>query len=437
MPNLLSAVAIAEVFPEGQKTTAFVMEYDCAVTLPESGAKAFSVIDFSLEPQIPGVLRRITRVYTSSEAARSENGQPGRYLILETDTEQKEAYSIMPYDYKGNLNPFGPGDMCYQKPGEERKKGPGPKGKGGPGPHMDYTGPKPLRLKITQLEPLTTEDGTVIPPSEIWCTASLCPEVERFRLCRYEDLPYNLYIPDHYDPSGSYPLVLFIPDAAARGTDPRVPLIQGVGGVCWTSPEDQAKHPCFVVCPAFGPDEVLTQDDFTCLPKLYKMKGMLDEITASYSIDMDRIYTTGQSMGCMSSCELMITWPDYFAGALLVAGQWDPERCGKAMWNQNLWIVVSENDWKAHPGMDAVTDAITENGGKVARFLWNARAGEQALNTCVADAMLEPANVRYTLFEGYSVLPTEDPESGSTHLCTWRHAYSIPALRDWLFTLHK
>ena len=437
MAKLLSVTALARVFPEGQRTVAFALEYDCPLD-GEFNVEAFSIVDRSLEPELPASQRNILRAYSSSSPVCGAEHVPGRFVILETDPVQKESFAIMNYTYEGKPNPFAPGPMGYQKPGEkppEPPKGP-PKAPGGPDPKkMGYTGPKQLKADVRQLVPIPAADGQTVPPCECVCEAVRCPEAERFRLGRYKDMPYNLYIPEGYDAERSYPLVLFIPDAAGRGTDPRVPLLQGIGGVVWASPEDQAKHPCFVVCPAFGPEELLTHDDFTCLPRLYQVKELLDDLTERYSIDRDRIYTTGQSMGCMSSCELMCTWPDYFAGAILVAGQWDPERCGKAMWNQNLWILVSENDLKAHPGMDAVTQEILKNGGELVQTQWDARWDGPALNAAVEKALAILANVRYTLFDGDTVVPPgQHAGPGSNHTNTWRVAYQIDALRDWLFT---
>jgi len=42
-----------------------------------------------------------------------------------------------------------------------------------------------------------------------------------------EPLMYNLYVPQNYDPSKKYPLVLFIHDAGAVGDDPTTTLTQG------------------------------------------------------------------------------------------------------------------------------------------------------------------------------------------------------------------
>ncbi len=433
MPQMISVTAIAEAFPEGCKTTAVVIEYDCEIDLPGNPTEWFAVSDRSLEPKIPAADRKIIRAYSNPCPSRAGAGQPGRYVILETDLSQKEAYAILPYGSDGEPDPFGPGPMCY--PGPDTQKP--PKG-GGPSPRMDYCGPKPLRLTVSQKRPIPTAAGGAVPPSDAQCTRAVYPDAARFRLYQYKGIPYNLYIPEGYDPGERYPLVLFIPDAGSRGKDVRAPMLQGTGGAVWARPEEQAKRPCFVVCPAFGPEDVLTRDDFTCLPKLYEVKGMLDEITAAFPIDPDRVYATGQSMGCMSICELMCTHPGYFAGAILVAGQWDPARCGPAMAHQNLWILVSENDRKAHPGMDAVTAAIEENGGRVARFQWDGGADEAALNSLAAQALSEPANVRYTLFAGDSVVPPgEEANPGSNHVNTWRVAYQIPALRDWLFTVRR
>lgn len=425
MPRLLSAKALAHVFPEGQKITGFSLEYDCELDPEGVSATAFAIADRFLEPTIPAEQIPVLRATVRS-----------RRVTLQIDPAARAAWAIMNYTHDGRPNPYGP--PLNVPGGGPRPSGPPPKG--GPDPKkMGYTGPKPLQIELEQTAPLRTAGGQIVPPGRpALCTELSCPETERFLQRRFGDLTYNLYIPEHYDASLRYPLVLFVPDASARGTDPTIPLRQGIGGVVWASPEDQAKHPCFVVCPAFAPEEVLTHDDFTCLPRLYQIKDLLDALADEFSIDPDRIYTTGQSMGCMTSCELMCAFPAYFAGAVLVAGQWDPDRCGKAMAGQNLWILVSENDVKAHPGMDAVTAAIETNGGAVARSRVDGAADEETLNHLFQNALRVNANVRYTLFEGDSVVPPgEDTNPGSNHICTWWTAYRIPAVRDWLFTMKR
>lgn len=427
-----NVTAIAEVLPEGQKVTAFALEYDREISPEEAEKLQFEIVDHSLEPELAAAKRGIIRIYTSSRPEKRQQGEAGKYVIVETDASCKEAYTIINYTYKGEQNIYGPGSLGYGEPGGAKPGMPmKPPAPGGPTAKMDYTGFKNLRYTIRQIP---AEKAPFCAEEKV-CTRSVCHETERFWLFHYEGFFYNLFIPDNYTPDQKYPLVVFIPDASARSTDPKIPLVQGIGGVIWSRPEEQKKHPCFVLCPVFAPEELLTRDDFSCIPRLYEIRKLIDHVAQEYAVDKRRIYTTGQSMGCMASCELMCTYPDYFAGAILVAGQWDPVGCGKTMCNKPLWILVSANDKKAHPGMDAVTAAIEEQGGTVARDEWDAKAGEEELNRCAKEMIKTDANVKYTLFCGDSVVPDgEHPGPGSNHTCTWRTAYQISEVRDWLFT---
>ena len=434
MPNLLQACAINEVFPEGMKTTAFALEYDAGITPAWLNAVRFEIIDHSYEPKIPPQERTIRKIYINDRPAIAAGASDeGRYIILETDLKETAAFAIGNYKTDGTFNPYGHAPVGFPDPND---KGPGPGGPGpgkGPGPDMTYCGPKPLNVTIRQLP--KDAGNAAVPEAEVVCTSFTCRQVEAFTEHEWKGLPYQLYTPQPYDPNVRYPLLLFIPDAGGRGEDPRTPLIQGIGGVCWASKEDQEKHPCFIVCPCYGAKDLLVKDDFSYSEKIYLAKEILDHVASEYSIDRDRIYTTGQSMGCMTSCQLMVDWPDYFAGAVLVAGQWDPVKCGPAMKDQNLWILVSENDRKAHGGMDAITAAIEANGGKVVRDVWNAKAPLEELNERARGMLASDANVRYTMFEGSSVVADGiDPGPGSNHTSTWCVAYTIDVVRDWLFT---
>ncbi|MBQ9264918.1 MAG: hypothetical protein IJ189_12020, partial [Clostridia bacterium] len=79
----------------------------------------------------------------------------------------------------------------------------------------------------------------------------------KFQLMTYEDtetgasLQYQLYIPEGYDESQTYPLIQFIPDSSVVGKGADAVLTQGWGGLIWATDADQAKHPSFVVVPIF------------------------------------------------------------------------------------------------------------------------------------------------------------------------------------------
>ncbi|MBP3781158.1 MAG: hypothetical protein ILA30_05795 [Selenomonas sp.] len=44
-------------------------------------------------------------------------------------------------------------------------------------------------------------------------------------------MPYNLYLPENYDPNKKYPLLFFVADASANIYAVKAPLFQGNGAV--------------------------------------------------------------------------------------------------------------------------------------------------------------------------------------------------------------
>ena len=59
--------------------------------------------------------------------------------------------------------------------------------------------------------------------------------MERFQQYEYTDkqvgatIPYNLYLPQNYDPKKKYPLLFFVADASANINAIKTPLFQGNG----------------------------------------------------------------------------------------------------------------------------------------------------------------------------------------------------------------
>jgi predicted peptidase len=265
--------------------------------------------------------------------------------------------------------------------------------------------------------------------------------VRAFQQFRFTDpdtgiaLQYNLFIPEDYDASESYPLVMFIHDAGVVSRDPRTTLIQGLGAVIWATRSAQAKHECFVLAPQYS--TVIVNDESEATEELVATVGLIRALTGQYSIDKDRIYTTGQSMGCMASIEMLIKYPDLFAAALLVAGQWDAERMS-VLTTANMWAIVSEGDRKAFPGMNASMAALEAAGAEISRATWNGRASPEEFALEVEKMIAEGNNIKYTVLRKGTVVPEGLPDDGgNNHKHTWRIAYAIEGLRDWLFTQRR
>jgi predicted peptidase len=408
MVNIISVTAIAEMLNDGQYVTAAAIEYSDMVANEKLCIDMFSIID-----------RTITKVYANDHADRAKQGKDGLYVIIELSTRDKEARLI-------------PTATPHSGPKPER---PRPEGER---PKMPAMVRKDPRVVVKQTKDIQTTSGEIITASDvaIFSDKTYQPVVEEFQQFMFKYLPYNLYIPKNYDNNKLYPLVLFIQDASPNGDDPLLTLAQGNGAVVWAMPEDQAKHECFVLAPQIPRHIRLTKDDFTVAPEFEILKELLDDIVDRYSIDKDRIYTTGQSQGCMASCELNVRYPDIFAASMLVAGQWNPETMAKKLAHHKMWILVSEGDAKAFPGMNAVTEALEKAGAKVGRYWWDGKSSAEEAAKAVEAALTEECNIRYTVFQDSSVVPSWK-EHSDNHMSTWPVAYAIKGVRDWLLAQTK
>src|SRR2546430_14441154 len=64
-------------------------------------------------------------------------------------------------------------------------------------------------------------------------------------------MPYRLFVPPAYDKDKQYALVLWLHGAGGAGTDNRAQISadQVLGTHTWTKPQNQTKHPAFVLVP--------------------------------------------------------------------------------------------------------------------------------------------------------------------------------------------
>jgi predicted peptidase len=119
---------------------------------------------------------------------------------------------------------------------------------------------------------------------------------------------YLLYLPEQYEKSQErWPLILFLHGAGERGSDVNKVKKHGVPKIVEGKPD----FPFVVVSPQCPDDS--WWDNETILT-------LLDEITAHYRIDRDRIYLTGLSMGGFGTWSLAIQEPHKFAAIAPICG---------------------------------------------------------------------------------------------------------------------
>lgn len=408
--GLQKVTAVARVDGSGEQVSEAILEYPQALT-----PTAVKAADFTAAG------KEIAAVYVNDEPRLTGINKPGRYVILQF-ARQKSMYD---------------GDLS-KKPGRKERPADDRNGKGTDAPRQSDRKLPDLSLQVQQVNPLTAMDGTKYAPTPLVTASALQePDIERFKQYEYNDeqvgavMPYNLYLPENYDPNKKYPLLFFVADASANINAIKTPLFQGNGAVVWTYGMEQKKRECIVLAPQYTKDLVeklgmMTTDENVWTPGLTLVTDLLLDVIDRYSVDKNRIYGTGQSQGGMANIAISDKYPDLFAAQWLVACQWNTAEMA-AMKDKNLWITVCEGDTKAFPGMNAATALWESLGSKVMRnsVFWDSHADMEEINAKARDMAAAGYPINYTVF------------AGGNHMYTWSFAYDIEAIREWLFRQTK
>ncbi|MBR3007383.1 MAG: hypothetical protein IKH70_02125 [Stomatobaculum sp.] len=264
----------------------------------------------------------------------------------------------------------------------------------------------------------------------------------KFELLTYEYagsgiyLQYQLFVPENYDPSVKYPLLQFIPDSSVVGKGAETVLTQGWGGLVFASEEEQAKHPSFVLVPVFT--DTVVNDEFEHSAQIDAAVRLIQSLTEEYSIDTDRIYTTGQSMGGMTSFYLNTAYPDLFAASLFVGSQWDNSILN-VLEDKEFFYIVAAGDPRASEGQAGLKAVFDEDQAAYSSAEWSAKDPQETQNAAVEAMLAEGNNANFVTFTLGST--TADGSAGNTkageHMTSFDYAYKIEAVRDWLYSQSK
>ena len=245
-------------------------------------------------------------------------------------------------------------------------------------------------------------------------------------------LEYSLFIPEGYDESASYPLLMFIPDSTGAGKTARQIVEQYYGATVWVTDEEQAKHASFVLVPAFS--ETVVKDDWSVSEQVETLVNLIAQLQQDYSIDADRVYATGQSMGCMTSLYLNSKYPDLFAASMFVSGQWDITVL-KPLEEKSFFYITAGGDAKASGGQDEVMAMLDADGVPYSFGTWSAQNSSEEQDTAVDALLAEGHAINMVRFETGTVF--KEGESGMEHMASFNYGYRLTAVRDWLFAQFK
>jgi hypothetical protein cdivTM_09351 len=395
--GIRSVTSVTEVFGTGQQITHIIVEFNERVVNSQLTKNTFTVSD-----------RTVEKIYSNTRPERTDIVKDGRFVIIE----------LNPKDSGASLRLEGNDEVGFQM--------------------------KKATSKITQKEDILFTNGKKLEKSiailENNKTRNLI--VENFKQFVYKDpktgtsVKYNLYIPKNYDKNKKYPLVLFMHDKGVLSEDTKTALFQGNGATSFAAPEEQARHEAFVLAPQYSRQVVDDNGDITS--DLDATVNLIrDYLISKYSIDEKKLYATGQSMGGMMAIVMNYKYPELFAASYLVACQWNPKEVS-TMAKNNLWITVSTGDAKAYPGMNAITSELIKRGATVAKDNWRADYTDAQFLEGARKVIAQKSNIKYTTLEkGTNPYLPKDANPGLEHSGTWKVAYNIPGIKDWMFLQSK
>lgn len=170
-------------------------------------------------------------------------------------------------------------------------------------------------------------------------------------------LPYRILLPQNYDRSKKYPLVVFLHGAGERGNNNESQLVHG--GSLFIKDINRKSFPAVVVfpqCPADSSWAAVNLDrnvpdfklDFNySRPITAPLKAVIEltqTLTRDEAVDSKRVYIMGLSMGAMGTFEAVYRNPEVFAAAIAICGGGDSKAYDQRVKHVAFWIFHGSAD---------------------------------------------------------------------------------------------
>ena len=168
-------------------------------------------------------------------------------------------------------------------------------------------------------------------------------------------MEYLIYLPEDYTWEKEWPLVVFLHGAGERGSD--LELVKKHGPPMQIS--QGRKFPFILVSPQC-PKHLWWPD------KNRELKAIIDDVCGFYTVDRDRIYITGLSMGGFGTYSMVMEYPDLFAAAVPICGGVRGEKGIRNLGKVPFWIFHGEKDKTVPADMSRnAAEMIEKAGGSV------------------------------------------------------------------------
>jgi len=210
-------------------------------------------------------------------------------------------------------------------------------------------------------------------------------------------MPYRVYIPEDYDDSKSYPLLLFLHGAGERGSDNKAQLYRDVFQ-SWLPDTSTPLAQAIVVFPQCPTNEQWVDtpwaegsysvDEVRESKQAEAALDILYEVVDAYNVDENRIYVSGISMGGFGTWDLLMRHGEIFAAAIPICGGADPSQA-ELLTDIPIWTFHGSADSVVPvSGTREIYESIIEAGGEKIEYteyegmdhnVWTAAAAEPGI----------------------------------------------------------
>ena len=169
-------------------------------------------------------------------------------------------------------------------------------------------------------------------------------------------MKYRYYLPENYDSSVSYPVVMFLHGETRKGNDNEKQLYNAQD-LFDKVIEQESTNPCILVAPQCSADS-----NWTDLSDM--IDGVVNDIQNQYSVNSEKIYIAGYSEGTEGCYKVVSDNPNKYAGIIAIAGKGDI-MSAQAIAKNNTGVMIfagSEDDMEINDSSKAIYKALVENG---------------------------------------------------------------------------
>ncbi|MBV9123177.1 MAG: dienelactone hydrolase family protein [Planctomycetes bacterium] len=170
-----------------------------------------------------------------------------------------------------------------------------------------------------------------------------------------QESKYVVFVPDQYQGTKPFPLIVFLHGSGERGTDGKKPSQVGLGRAIR---KQEKTFPFLVVFPqARNPEWVADSEDGR------RAMAILADVQKHYRVDRRRIYLTGFSSGGDGVFSFAVLQPEVWAAMVPVCGNGDP-RDAEEIKDIPCWYFMGSADNKAWvKNAHEMVQALEEAGG--------------------------------------------------------------------------